>query len=125
MSATVLLTALLSISLSAVAQLALKMGSTEAFAAVSAEAGSQWPGLMKAALVNPFIITGFVLYGVGAVLWLLVLARLELSVAYPFVSLGFIVTIALGALVLNEPLGVSRIAGAGCIVLGVFLIARS
>ena len=126
MSSRILLIALFSVGLSALAQLALKIGSTSALAVpATANGASTLAALFKAVVANPYIILGFVLYGAGAVTWLLVLSRVELSVAYPFVSVGLVFTLALGALVLNEPMNMTRLAGAGCIIVGVCLVARS
>jgi multidrug transporter EmrE-like cation transporter len=68
---------------------------------------------------------GLGLYGVGAAIWLLVLARVDLSFAYPFVGLGFIVTMALGWWVLDEPIGFARLAGTLLVVSGVWLVSSS
>jgi len=57
------------------------------------------------------------------VLWLWVLSRLDVSLAYPLVSLGFVVTLALGVVWLGEPLSWTRVAGCGLIVAGVWLLA--
>jgi multidrug transporter EmrE-like cation transporter len=73
--------------------------------------------------VNAAVVVGFVLYGASACVWLLVLARVNLSVAYPFVGLGFIATMLLGAFFLGEPLTVWRVIGTLLIALGVVLVA--
>ena len=64
-------------------------------------------------------------YALGAVVWLLVLARLPLSAAYPFVGLGFVLTMAIGLFALGEQLTPGRIAGTILIAAGCVLVARS
>lgn len=125
MTAKIVAIAIFSVALSAIAQLALKIGSS-AIANDGLDAGdSTLTWFFKAALANPYIIAGFTLYGIGALSWLLVLSRTELSVAYPFVSLGLVVTMLLGVLVLQESVTVMRLMGASFILLGVILVAQS
>jgi multidrug transporter EmrE-like cation transporter len=51
------------------------------------------------------------------------LARIDVSVAYAFVALGFLLTMALGSLLLGEPLTLSKLSGTLLVVLGVWLVA--
>ena len=44
-------------------------------------------------MVNPYIIGGFISYGVSIIIWLWVLSKVEVSLAYPFQALGYILTI--------------------------------
>lgn len=110
-----------SVSLSAIAQLALKIGTSNAAAARSAGLGGEMGGLLQ----SPMIFVGLGLYGFGALLWLFVLGRAPLSLAYPFVGLGFILTMLAGILYLNEGVSAARIAGTLMIALGCVLVARS
>lgn len=113
---------LLSVSLSALAQVTMKRGVS----------GPEIQGLLGSPLNavwafagNAHVLLGLAMYGVSAVAWLFVLARLDVSLAYPFVALGFILTMLLGALVLGEQVGVMRVAGTVLVSLGVALLARS
>lgn len=110
-----------SVSLSALAQLALKTGTghvrTSPIVGVHGEA--------MALAQNPLVWSGLLLYGLGAILWLFVLGRVPLSVAYPFVGMGFILTMAAGALFLGENLSAARIGGTLLIAVGCVLVARS
>lgn len=112
---------LASVSLSALAQLALKMGTTAAANARTAGVGGEVGGLIQ----SPMVLVGLGLYGVGALLWLFVLGRAPLSLAYPFVGMGFILTMLAGTFWLNESLSVARIAGTLLIAAGCVLVARS
>ena len=77
------------------------------------------------ALVAPMVIVGLGLYAASTLLWLLVLAKLDVSYAYPFVSLGFVFTALYGYFAMDEPMVLARIAGISLIVVGVVLVARS
>ncbi len=115
-----------SVALSALAQLLLKLGVAAARpAGTGAGAGADIPTTLIAYLTNMHVISGLALYGVGAVAWLFVLARLPLSVAYPFVGLGFVFTMLIGVLALNEGVSATRVAGTLLIALGCVLVARS
>ncbi|BBB10377.1 MULTISPECIES: small multi-drug resistant family protein [Sphingopyxis] len=121
MTARLFLLILASVSLSALAQLALKVGTTSAASGRSAGIGGEIGGLVQ----SPMILLGLCLYGVGALLWLFVLGRAPLSLAYPFVGIGFILTMLAGAWWLDESLSAARIAGTLMIAAGCVLVARS
>ena len=71
------------------------------------------------------VVAGLSFYGLSTVLWLFALSRVELSYAFPFLSLAF-VAIMLGArLGLAEQLRSSRILGSVFIILGVILVGLS
>ncbi len=113
-----------SVSISAFAQLAFKLGmSTPAIQTVLRDGSRLDAGWTIA--TNGYVILGLLLYGLGAFLWLLVLARLDVSMAYPFVGLGMIVTMLLGYFVLSEPVNSVRVIGTLLVVSGVVLISRS
>jgi multidrug transporter EmrE-like cation transporter len=124
MTKTTFLLILSSVALSAFAQITLKAGM--ATSVIQANLASP-PGI--AALVEIFgswrILLGLLIYFLSAGVWLFVLARVDVSFAYPFVGLGFILTMLLGWLIRGEVLSVNRIAGTALIVVGVVLLARS
>jgi multidrug transporter EmrE-like cation transporter len=68
------------------------------------------------------VISGFCCYGLSTVLYLSVLARLELSVAYPTVSLGYVLVIIMSRVVFKEPVSPARWLAAAIICLGVILV---
>jgi multidrug transporter EmrE-like cation transporter len=113
-----------SVALSAIAQLCLKLGVGRAQAGPGAGASSLGQTLV-AMLTSPWVIAGLGLYALGAVVWLFVLSRAPLSLAYPFVGLGFIMTAAIGVLVLGEQVTVTRLAGTLLIALGCVVVAQS
>ncbi|CAN7295112.1 hypothetical protein LJR219_001446 [Phenylobacterium sp. LjRoot219] len=112
---------LVSVSLSAVAQLALKVGTGAAAGEQAAGIARQIGGLIQ----SPWVLIGLGLYGFGAIVWLFVLSRAPLSLVYPFVGIGFILTMLAGAFYLQESVGQLRVAGTLMIALGCALVARS
>src|SRR5262249_15832284 len=76
-------------------------------------------------VTNFYIFTGMVCYGVSILVWLMVLSRLEVSVAYPMVSLGYILTAVAAWNWFGEALSPMRVAGIAVIILGVFMISRT
>lgn len=119
---TVLGLILFSVACSSVAQLALKIGMSSPVVAQMLNRGG-WTQIALAIGLNPWVIGGLSLYFFGALVWLLVLAKVELSFAYPFVGLGFIMTMLLGRFVLGDELGLQRILGTFVVVVGVLMIA--
>lgn len=88
----------------------------------------QFPTLIRAGFtlaVNPFILAGLSCYVVSVVVWLLALSRTAVSIAYPMLSIGYIVTAIIAWLYLGEHMTTERWIGIGVIILGVFLVARS
>ena len=121
-----LFAALASITLSALAQIVLKSGMAQVVAAHPvARQGRYDAAELLAILLNPLVASGFVLYGLGALVWLYVLARWDVSKAYPLVGLGFVLTALFALVLLGERLTVDRMAGTALICAGIFLIARS
>jgi len=110
--------------ISASAQLILKIGMSGGYVA-QALARNQARDIVASIITSPYVVGGLFLYGVGAIVWLFVLAKQDLSLAYPFVGLGFIVTMFFGLFVLGEHLTASRIAGTLLICVGCALIART
>ena len=109
--------------LNAVAQLLLKAG-TNAVGQFEFGASSIIPMGMRLAL-EPHIIGGIACYVVSLVAWIMALSRVEVSVAYPMLSIGYVVN-AIGAWYLfGEPLSAMRVIGVGFIICGVFIVARS
>tara|TARA_R110002095_G_scaffold181205_2_gene158545 strand:+ start:467 stop:847 length:381 start_codon:yes stop_codon:yes gene_type:complete len=74
---------------------------------------------------NPYILGGIFLYVFSLVAWLLTLSRVEVSFAYPLTSLGYVFTALVGYYVLQENMGLMRIAGILVIMIGVYLVTRS
>lgn len=78
----------------------------------------------KAAFSIP-IWSGLIAYGLSFLAWLILISRIDMSVAYPMVSLSYILVLAFSAIYFNEPVGFARIMGVLLIITGVALIFRS
>lgn len=74
---------------------------------------------------NPWVFFGLVMMIVSMGSHLIVLSRVELSFAYPFIGLSFVLITAWGYFMLGESVNIIRIAGVGCICVGVVLVAQS
>ena len=70
----------------------------------------------------PELLLGISCYGIGAIAYILLLTRVNLSIAAPAVSVGYILSVLIGYFILKEPLSSTRLFGLGFIVLGVILI---
>ena len=64
-------------------------------------------------------------YAISIFLWISVLSKVEVSFAYPFLSIGYIVAAVAGYIFFNEDISFVRIAGIIVICIGVILISRS
>ncbi len=74
---------------------------------------------------NPFVLGGLLVYLVAVSVWLLVLSRTSVALAYPMLSLAYIINAIAAYYLLGEDLNIAQIVGIGVIILGVYLIART
>jgi len=109
--------------LNAAAQLLLKAG-TNSIGAFGFTADNVVPVGMKVAS-NPFIVGGLACYAVSVVVWIMALSRVEVSLAYPMLSIGYVINAVAAWYLFGEALTAQRMVGIGTIVVGVFLMARS
>jgi multidrug transporter EmrE-like cation transporter len=72
----------------------------------------------------PNVLLGLLFYGVSTVFWLVALSKIELNVAYPMLSIGYILIMILSFFLLNESITLYKVAGTLLIVAGVTLISR-
>lgn len=114
---------LLSVALGVTGQTAIKLGVSQPGASESAAAGVL--SLVTLVFHSPLVLLGLVLYGISAFAWIAVLSRLDLSVAYPFLALNFVLITLVSRLVLGETVPTLRWVGIAVIVVGILLVARS
>ena len=74
---------------------------------------------------NPYVLVGLLVYVSGTVFWLAALSRVDLSYAYPFASLSYVVMLAAAWLLFSENITPIRLLGTLIVGLGVILISRS
>lgn len=77
------------------------------------------------ALTNFYIQGGLFCYVLSVVLWMMVLSRVEVSFAYPMLSIGYIVNAIAAFYLFGEDLSLTRILGISVIIFGVILIAKT
>jgi len=109
--------------LNAAAQLLLKAG-TNAVGRFAFTLGNALPMSLRFAL-EPHIMGGMACYVTSLVVWIMALSRVEVSVAYPMLSIGYVVNAIAAWYFFGEALTPMRVAGIAVIVLGVFIVARS
>ena len=114
---------MLGVFLNAIAQLLLK-ASTNAVGQFEFSAGNIVPVGMKLAL-EPHIMGGIACYVVSVVVWIMGLSRVEVSIAYPMLSIGYALNAAAAWYLLGEAVSVTRLVGIGIIIIGVYVVARS
>ncbi|MEZ0213924.1 MAG: EamA family transporter [Xanthobacteraceae bacterium] len=112
---------LASVCFNALAQLFLRLGARSAVT----DPDRHPVAATIALLSRPTIMSGLACYGLSLLLWLYVLGRIEVSFAYPFLALGFVLVAVAGWQFLGEPMPPIRAAGIGIILIGVLVLARS
>ncbi len=76
-------------------------------------------------LREPRLWLGLTLFGISAMFWLVVLSRVDLSVAYPFVGLSYIIVVLLSRLFLNEQVTALRWLGVVVVAIGIAIVGFS
>lgn len=109
--------------ITATSQLSFKHGMTqvgELHASLSA-----FLAILPKMLANPFIWIGVIGEFSALALYLSVISRVPLSLAYPTLALGYLITALLARAILGEQVTWLRIAGIGVIIFGVALVGLS
>jgi len=109
--------------LNAAAQLLLKAGTTrigefqfslENIVPIGMKIATQWP-----------IIGGLACYGISVVVWIMALSRVPVSLAYPMLSIGYIVNAFAAWWLFGESLTAQKLIGIAVIIVGVWLVAKA
>ena len=109
--------------LNAAAQLLLKAG-TNAVGHFEFHLDNVLPIGMKLAF-EPHILGGLGCYVISVVIWIMALSRVPVSVAYPMLSIGYIVNAVAAYFWFGEALASQKLLGIGFIIIGVWLVAKS
>jgi len=124
MSAVTWLLLLSGVGLNAAAQLLLK-AATRASGPLIADTGAlSWQAAVRLVGAAP-LWGGLACYAVSVFLWLGALSRVPVSVAYPMLSIGYIVNAIVAYFWFGEALAGQKLLGIGFIVIGVWLVAKS
>lgn len=113
---------LISVFLGALGQILVKLG------AVNLQLNFAGINLFKslgAIITNLPVMLGIISYGVSFLLWIKVLSKVELSYAYPMVSIGYVLVMIFSYFLFKENISLLRILGVVCIIVGVILVAKS
>jgi len=76
-------------------------------------------------LVNPWVLSGVVATFFAGVSWMLAMTKFEISYAYPWVSLNFVLMLLLGVVLFDETFTAAKVFGTLLVIAGVIVIARS
>ena len=74
--------------------------------------------------LSPLVVLGIASYTLSSAIWLIILTRLPLSIAYPFGAISYVLVI-LGSALTGEYIKPARLIGVGLIVVGILLIGNS
>lgn len=74
---------------------------------------------------QPHIVAGMCCYAISLVVWIMALSRVPVSVAYPMLSIGYVINAFAAWWLFGESLAAQKLIGIGFIVVGVWLVARS
>ena len=109
--------------LNAGAQLLLKAG-TNVLGVITLDRDNWWDMLWRMGTQH-FFVAGVVCYMASLLVWIIGLSRVPVSVAYPMLSLGYVINAVAAHYLFGEAVTVTRWLGIGFIVVGVWLVARS
>ncbi len=123
MSLPVLMMAVVSVSLNALAQIALK----KTMITIGPVPGTvpEVFSFLLSLLSSIWFLAGMSCYVVSIGVWLGVLAKAEVSSAYPLLSIGYVITAVIGYLFLGEGVGFGKMAGIALICCGILVISRN
>ena len=114
---------LLGVLLNAAAQLLLKAGTNSIGQFEFSVANALPVGLRVAG--QPYILAGLLCYVFSVAVWIMALSRVQVSVAYPMLSIGYVVNAVAAYFLFGEAVTLQRLLGIGVIVIGVYIVARS
>lgn len=109
--------------LNAAAQLLLKAGTTR-IGTFEFTSDNIVPVGMQLA-TQPHILGGLACYVVSVVVWIMALSRVPVSIAYPMLSIGYIVNAIAAYYLFGEAITGQKLLGISFIIVGVWLVARS
>ncbi len=111
------------VGLNVVGQFLMKRGMTQVGAVTNDLAAM--PAFFLRAFTTPAVLLGVLAYGLSSIFWLILLSRVDLSYAYPALSLGYVVVVLVSWLFLGEHISLMRWAGVIVICVGVWLVSRT
>jgi multidrug transporter EmrE-like cation transporter len=122
MNLTTFALVLTGVLLNAAAQLLLKAG-TNTFGAIGLDRTQLIVSGFRIA-TEPHVLAGLTCYVFSVAIWIAALSKVSVSIAYPMLSIGYVVNALAAWYLFGEPLTVSKLAGIAVIIVGVVLVAR-
>lgn len=77
-----------------------------------------------ALLTNLWVVSGIAATFLSGLLWILAMTKFEISYAYPYISLTYVLVLGAGFVFFGESVSLSKVAGAILILLGIFVVAK-
>ena len=109
--------------LNAAAQLLLKAG-TNVVGHFEFQSQNIIPVGMQLAF-QPYIMGGMACYAISLVVWIMALSRVPVSIAYPMLSIGYLINALVAWQWLGEAISAQKLLGISFIIIGVVLITKS
>lgn len=75
--------------------------------------------------LDPFLLSGFASAFIASIFWIAAMTKFDVSYAYPFMSLAFVLVLILSGLLFKEPITLNKIAGMAFIVIGIVITSQS
>jgi len=113
----------LSVSIAVTGQILLKIG-IDRIGASGFGSVRELAGFFSGIIRSPMVLTGLFLYFISAAIWLVVLSTVDLSFAYPFIGITYVLVLVLSKFILKEEVNPIRWIGAFIITTGVVVISR-
>lgn len=123
MNLTVFALIIINVIFNTVAQISLKNGISQI--GVFSFTWNNLLPITNKIIISPWIIFGMLTYVGSITIWLMVLSRIPVSMAYPMASLGYITSSVAAYYLFGENLTLTKIAGIAVIMLGVYLVAKN
>ncbi len=114
---------LLSISIAVTGQILLKIG-IDRIGVNGIGSTKALINLFSGIIKSPIVLTGLFLYFISAAIWLVILSTVDLSFAYPFIGLSYVLVLILSKFILKEEVNPIRWIGGFIITAGVVIISR-
>jgi drug/metabolite transporter (DMT)-like permease len=119
---TAIIFILIAVTINVMGQLIIKMGLNR-MGALDFSAGVV--NAYQRMLLSPYVLLGSLTYAISILFWLYALSKVDLSYAFPFLALSYVLILVVSWLFLGEQVTLLRIAGVLVICLGVFLVSKS
>ncbi|WP_455206799.1 EamA family transporter [Kaarinaea lacus] len=113
---------LFSITVSSTAHVLLKKGMSQQQSSVS-ELPSVWDSVFNIA-TSPWVLVGMMLHVAALVIWLWALSRVDITFAYPFLAVGYVLVSLMAWLWLGETITLTRFFGMAVIIIGIIILSR-